>query len=232
MEISAAENEKLLKLYEGLRLCDVRDGLDCLGYHHVGSMNPSLRPLFRTRAYGIARTVRYLPYVGPAPRVEADIYMQWAGKYYGEICPYPWVDEIQPGDFCVIDQSGVDVGLMGSENTLRCIRAGARGIVSNGGVRDTDEIILQQIPFWSALVSHGMVQCRLQYDTRNVPVCVGGVTVRPGDVIFADGDGVLSVPREVAEEVARHALEEQQKDKRTRRALYEDLGRELDDTVR
>jgi hypothetical protein len=64
------------------------------------------------------------------------------------------------GDFIVIDQSGVNAGLMGSENTLTALKRGVRGFVSNGGVRDTDEVILQQVPFWSRMVSQGMVQSR------------------------------------------------------------------------
>lgn len=56
--------EQLLALYQDLRVADVRDGLDTLLHHWVGSMEPSIRPLFRTKAFGIARTCRYLPYRG------------------------------------------------------------------------------------------------------------------------------------------------------------------------
>jgi regulator of RNase E activity RraA len=141
------------------------------------------------------------------------------------------MDAIQPGDFIVIDQSGVNVGLMGSNNALDGVRRGARGYVTNGGVRDTDEIILQDIPFWSAMMSHGMVQGRLRFDAMDVPVAVGGVTVHPGDVVVADGDGVIVVPQGLAASVAAHARRELENDKIGRRKLYETLGRELDDTV-
>ena len=50
------ENKKLLELYAPLRVADVRDGMDWLGYHHYGSLSPDIRPLWRTRACGIART--------------------------------------------------------------------------------------------------------------------------------------------------------------------------------
>ncbi len=225
------DNAALLDAFDGLRVADVRDGLDCLGYHGYGSMAPAIQPLWRARACGIAHTVRYLPYQGPAPHVEPEAYMQWAGRYYGEVCPYPWIERIEDGDFIVIDQSGVDAGLMGSENTLSCIRRGARGLVTSGGVRDTDEIVLQQVPFWSALISQSMVQCRLQFDGQQVPVAVGGVTIAPGDVVVADGDGVIVVPRAVAMEVADHARAEQQRDKKTRRSHYQALGRTPDETV-
>ena len=61
------EEQELLELYAPLRVADVRDGMDWMGYHHYGSMDYKIRPLYRTKAYGIARTARYLPYEGPDP---------------------------------------------------------------------------------------------------------------------------------------------------------------------
>ena len=55
-----ADRQKLLSLYDDLRVADVRDGMDTLGQHYLGSMSPDIRPLWRTHAYGIARTARSL----------------------------------------------------------------------------------------------------------------------------------------------------------------------------
>jgi len=231
MSASATERQELLALYANLRVTDVRDGMDTLLLHHTGSMGPDIRPLFRTRAFGIARTCRYLPFDQRIPEMPPEEYLAWCGAYYREVCPYPWEKDIEDGDVVVIDQSGVCCGLMGSHNSLGCFKAGARGIVTNGGVRDTDEIILQRIPFWSASVAQTMVQGRLRYDTKDVPVSVGGVTVHPGDVIVADGDGVIVVPRAVARDVARHAHAEHQRDIQSRRALYSALGMPPDASV-
>lgn len=226
------ERETLLALYHDLRVCDVRDALDALGYFHYGSLEPGIRPLWRTRAYGLARTVRYLPYLGPAPRLTPEEYRQvWTPWYYGSVCPYPWVEDVVEGDFVVIDQSGMNVGLMGSENSLGVFNRGARGFVSNGGVRDTDEIILEKVPFWSRYVGQTMVQVRLQFDAKNIPVALGGVQIRPEDVVVADGDGVIVAPYEVAEAVAHWAHEEHEGDKKNRRAHYRQAGLEFDDTV-
>ena len=98
-------------------------------------------------------------------------------------------------------------------------------------MRDTDELIVQKVPFWSKFISQKMVQGRLQFDAMNVPVSVGGVTVNPGDVVVADGDGVIVAPREMARDVAKYARQELEKDKRARRRLYDELGMELDETV-
>ncbi|MEK7477320.1 MAG: RraA family protein [Candidatus Coatesbacteria bacterium] len=229
--LSNAERQELLALYRDLRVADVRDGLDTMMHHWTGSMSPAIRPLWRTRACGIAKTARHVPFTGTVPNMTPEQYWAWSGEYYGKINPYPWMDDIQPGDFIVIDQSGVDAGLMGSNNSMAGFKSGAVGYVSSGGVRDTDELILQKIPFWSPFISQKMVQARLQYDTKDVPVSVGGVTVHPGDVVVADGDGVIVVPRALAKDVAKWGGEEHTRDKATRRKLYQDLGKPLDETV-
>jgi 4-hydroxy-4-methyl-2-oxoglutarate aldolase len=225
--------KELLEAYEDLRVADVRDGMDTLMLHHFGSMDLTIRPVNPPpiRAFGIAKTVRYLPFKGEIPNIEPDKYMRWARKYYRKICTYHWMGTIQEGDFIIIDASGVNCGLMGSENSLIGIRLGARGYVSNGGVRDTDEIIIQKVPFWSAIISQSMVQGRLQYDTSDIPISVGGVTVNPGDIIIADNDGVIVVPQDIALKVAYYAHEEHERDKKSRRSIYEGLRMEPDSTV-
>jgi 4-hydroxy-4-methyl-2-oxoglutarate aldolase len=230
--MAAPDRKKLLEAFEDLRVTDTRDGLDTLMRHFSGSMDPNIRPLFRARAFGIARTVRYVPYTGTIPQIDPVKYWrEWTPMFYRDICSYPWMDRIQEGDFVVIDQSGLDVGLMGSENTLNCKTRGARGLVTNGGVRDTDEIIMQQIPFWSLMISQTMVQGRLQFDAMDIPVSVGGVTVKPGDMVVADGDGVIAIPSDIALDVARWAHEEHERDKKNRKGYYDKLGWKADATV-
>ena len=226
------ENKALLELYKDLRVADVRDGMDWIGYHNFGSIDPEVRPLYRTRVVGIARTARYLPFEGPYPTERGDAYTEWQGWYYNTICTYPWMNDIENGDFIAIDVSGVNVGLIGSENTLRALLKGARGFVINGsGVRDTDEVIMQKIPVWSHFIAQSMVQCKIQFDAKDIPIAIGGVTINPGDIIVADGDGVIVVPRKVAKEVAKYATKILKEDKDTRKSSYEELNWELDETV-
>ena len=226
------ENKELLALFEPLRVADVRDGMDWMGYHHYGTLDKGIRPLYRTKACGIARTARYIPFEGPVPHLTGDDYTQWSNWYYGNVSTYPWVEEIEDGDMIVLDMSGVDVGLMGSDNTLACIKRGARGFVTNGGgIRDTDECIMQKVPVWSYFVSQKMDQARIRFLDKNVPVALGGVAIYPGDVIVADGDGVIAVPRAIARDVAKYGSRELFNDKNNRKAKYEELGWEPDETV-
>ena len=229
--MDASLRKEILETYADLRVTDVRDGMDNLMLHYTGSVGPAIRPLERRRAYGIARTARYVAYTGHVPDLGEEEYWDWSSMYYRDICPYPWIEDIEDGDFVAIDMSGLNVGLMGSDNTLSCIRKGARGIVCDGGVRDTDEIIAQSVPFWSRSIAQTMVQGRLQFDAKDVPVSIDGAYVRPGDVIVADGDGIIVVPQEKALDVARLAHAEHDRDKKRRRAHYEALGWQPDETV-
>ncbi|BFT74726.1 4-carboxy-4-hydroxy-2-oxoadipate aldolase/oxaloacetate decarboxylase [Paenibacillus sp. P36] len=225
------DRDKILELYKDLRVADVRDGMDWNMMHHYGSVHYEIRPLFRTRVVGIARTARYVPFEEAVPSMTPDEYTEWAKWYYKEVCYDPWHKSITKGDFMVIDQSGVDVGILGSNNTLGGIKDGIVGYLSNGGVRDTDEVILQGVPVWSKFISQKMDQGRIRFDALDVPVNIGGVVIRTGDVVVADGDGVIVVPRKLAYEVAKYAHQELKGDKAGRKRIYEAMGRALDHTV-
>jgi regulator of RNase E activity RraA len=226
------ENQELIELFKGLRVADARDGMDWMGYHHYGTVHHSIRPLYRTNAVGVARTARYLPYEGPAPHMSGEAYTEWARWYYGNVCTDPWSKEIEPGDFICLDICGLDVGLLGSNNTLAGKKLGAAGYLTNGGgIRDTDECIRQQIPVWSKFISQPMDQARIRYLEKDTPVAIGGVAIYPGDVIVADGDGVVAVPRKIAADVAKYAWQEAFGDRKARKSMYIELGMPLDETV-
>ncbi|MBM7570214.1 RraA family protein [Aquibacillus albus] len=226
------ERKELLDLYKDLRVADVRDGMDWNMMHHYGTVSADIRPLFRTKAVGIAKTSRYVPYEESVPNMPPEEYTEWVAWYYKNISYNPGNKNIEDGDFVVIDQSGVDVGIQGSNNSLAMYSKGARGFVTNGGVRDTDELILNQVPFWSKSISQKMNQGRIRFEANDVPVNIGGVVVYPGDIVVADGDGVIVVPSKLAFDVAKYAHQEMEADKEGRRAIYKDLRWELDDSVR
>ena len=230
---SVEENKKIIKMFDKMRVTDTRDGMDWCGMMHYGTMDYGIKPLERGRkaVVGIAKTCRYVPYDGHVPFLKYEEYSKWSAMFYKEICNYPWRKDIQEGDFIVIDQSNTMVGLMGSNNALECMVKGAVGLVSNGGVRDTDEVVIEKIPFWSRGTVQPMVQGRIKFDAMDIPVEVGGVVVNPGDVIVADGDGVIVVPRAIAADVAKWGGNEMVNDKAGRRKLYEAMGLPFDETV-
>jgi regulator of RNase E activity RraA len=234
-------DEQILKLYEGLRVADVSDGMDMVGLRDAGLMDQRIEPLWKDTdnmkhiISGIAVTARYIPTVkvvkNPMAREE---FQKWEGDWYGKYSTEAYVEFIKPGSIVVLDVQGDgDTGSVGSNNGLNWVSKGARGIISNGGIRDTDEIIKQRIPVYLDFMSRGrgIRPGRNELESVNKPVTVGGVVVRPGDVIVADGDGVICVPREFAKPVAEFAHEILTGDKKARRALYEKLGMPLDKTV-
>ena len=80
-------------------------------------------------------------------------------------------------------------------------------------------------------IGRGVRPGRNEVESVNRPIMCGGVLVRPGDVIVADGDGVIVVPREEAETVAKAARKILDSDKAERRELYQKLEMPLDKTV-
>lgn len=233
---------EILKMYDGLRVADVSDGMDMAGLRDIGLLDQKIEALwkdidnFEHFFCGIAVTARYVPTNRPVSNnMTTAEFQTWEGKWYSEISPEPFVDSLTEGSVVVLDVNGDgDTGSVGSFNSLLWVSKGARGIVSNGGIRDTDEIIKQKIPVYLDYMNRGrgIRPGRNEIESVNKPVTIGGVLIRPGDVIVADGDGVICVPRLYAKAVALAARAILTKDKAARKNLYEQLEMELDHTVK
>lgn len=237
-ELTDAE---VIKLFNGLRVADVSDGMDYVGLHDQGLLDQNIEALwkdiddFSHMFCGIAMTVRYIPTTKEFPsNLRGEEYEKWRDHWYTVYSGEPFMDSIKKGSVVVIDNAGTnDVGSVGSNNSMLWIQRGAVGIVSNGGVRDTDEVIKQKIPTYLNIANRGrgIRPGRNELESVNQPIVIGGVTIYPGDLIVADGDGVIVVPRKVATDVARGAHEVLRIDKDQRRKLYEELGIPIDFTV-
>ncbi|RJP32570.1 MAG: RraA family protein [Candidatus Omnitrophota bacterium] len=234
------EDQELLKSFEYLRVADVSDGMDKVGMKNIGLMDPAIHPLwkdtetFTHRIIGIAVTARYVPtqkpHTGP---METDAHDRWAGNFYTHYSPEPFTNLLRKGSVLVLDDVvDGDVGTIGSNNIMSWALKGCVGVVTNASARDTDEIILEKIPLYLRKVGRGIRPGRNEIESVNRPIVCGGALVMPGDVIVADGDGVIVVPRAVAKEVAQYAQKVIAGDKAGRRALYKKLNLPEDDTVR
>ena len=235
---SREEDRRVLSLYEGLRVADVSDGLDIAGLQDVGLMSPEIHSLWRDvenfqhRICGLAVTARYVPTNKRVNQMSAEDYQKWEGQWYGQLSSESFTDLLSPGSVIVIDgNEDGDTGTIGSNNTLSWKLKGAVGVVTSGGARDTDEIIKEKIPLYLKRIGRGIRPGRNELESVNRPILCGGVLVRPGDVIVADGDGVVVVPREHAEVVALAARRILNSDKAGRRGLYKELHIPEDKTV-
>src|SRR5688572_16730620 len=229
---SLEDDRKVLKAFEGLRVADVSDGMDFVGLHDIGLVNPEIHPLwkdtkdFTHRIIGIAVTVRYVPTQQPpaGKRSEAD-FDKWVGDFYNQRTPEPFVPLLREGSVVVIEEAPeTDVGSIGSNNIMNWKLNGAVGVITSGTCRDTDEIITQKVPLYFRHPGRGIRPGRNEVESVNRPIVLGGALVMPGDVIVADGDGVIVVPRAVAFDVAAYAHKVIDGDKNARRDLYKKLG--------
>lgn len=236
---SVEEERQVLKLFEGLRVADVSDGMDKAGLQNIGLMDPEIQPLwkdareFKHRIVGVAVTARYVPTQHPpAGARETQDFDRWVGNWYKEKSSEPFVPLLRDGAVLVIEENGEDVGSIGSNNILSWKKRGCVGVVSSATARDTDEITTEQIPLYFKRPGRGIRPGRNEIESVNAPVVCGGVLVMPGDVIVADGDGVVVVPRAKAAEVAAYARATLDQDKSARRGLYNQLGLPQDKSVR
>jgi 4-hydroxy-4-methyl-2-oxoglutarate aldolase len=235
-DLMQEERQRILDMYKGLRVTDVNDAMDVVGRMNLGMMDHDIRPLHRdvenlTHCFvGFAHTVRFLPTNRPitahTPQEMKDFIRHWYRTWAGGP-----KQPIEAGDVIVIDGSDTEVGFIGSNNGFKWITDGAVGIVTNGAARDTDELIRQKCAVYSKRIVPTIRPARLEFDAEQVPINCGGVMVRPGDLVVADGDGVVVVPIEIVEEVAMYAREIANGDRATRRTLYEKSGMAFDETV-
>lgn len=237
---SDAEDQKLLAAFEGLRVADVTDGVDAVGLQNVGLMDPEVRPVwkdpktFRHRFVGIAVTARYVPTQRPAAgRRPVQEYDDWAGDWYDKLSPETFDQALRKGSALVIDDAErADVGSIGSYNILAWKLRGMVGVVTDATARDLDEIETEGVPLYFRRPGRGIRPGRNELESVNRPIVCGGVLVVPGDVVVADGDGVVVVPRASVEEVARYARTIIESDKAGRRELYRRLGLPDDPSIR
>jgi 4-hydroxy-4-methyl-2-oxoglutarate aldolase len=238
---TAEEDQRILKAFEGLRVADVTDGMDFAGLKNIGLMDPEIHPVwkdvkeYKHRFIGIAVTVRYVPTQRAAPPagLTYEEFRAREGKWYSELSFEPFGELIRPGTAIMIDEAPLaDVGSIGSNNIMSWKLKGAVGVVTDATARDTDEVAAEQMPLYLRKVGRGIRPWRNEVESVNRPVVVGGVLVNPGDVIVADGDGVLVVPRDVALTVAEFAHKILDADKAGRRDLYKKLGLPDDPSVK
>jgi regulator of RNase E activity RraA len=207
-EYSQQDNQRVLALFEGLRVADVSDGMDMAGLTDVGTVDPGIRALwtdteqFTHRIIGIAVTARYVPTNKRVARIDQKTINQW----YGSITSEAFQQMLFPGSILVIDAAeDGESRSIGSSNIRAWQKRGMIGVVTSGGLADSDEIIHHKVPAYFRRLARGIRPGRNELESVNRPVNIGGVLVRPGDVVLADGDGVIVVPREQAQEVAGFA---------------------------
>lgn len=118
------------------------------------------------------------------------------------------IDAAGPGDVGVIVMEGtLDIAAMGNLMGTAATVRGMAGMVLDGAIRDVWDIRRMGLTVYARSATPRTAVGHYATVARNVPVECAGVTVRPGDIIVADEDGVVVVPQERAEEVLKKARE-------------------------
>jgi regulator of RNase E activity RraA len=133
------------------------------------------------------------------------------------------IDAAGPGDILVIDLGGQCVSTFGGLATIAAKTRGIGGLIADGGVRDREEMVELAYPVFARHMTPLTGRTRLTVAGINEPVSCGGVRVRPGDVIVADGSGVVCIPAESAERVAELATRYAEDDERAAEEIAKGL---------
>jgi len=168
---------------------------------HRGGVLEGIRPLLPgIRMVGRALTVRTYP-------------GDWAK-------PVQAIDVAEPGDVIVIDAGGVGPALWGELATHSALQKGLAGVVIDGALRDSDDIIALRFPAFSRLVMPNAGEPK-GFGEIGVPVTVGNVRVESGDWLLGDGDGVVVLPRAMSVEYANRGMDVLEKENRIREEIKE-----------
>lgn len=231
---ASASGSDLAGLYKFLRVTDVADAMDGLGYFDIGLVSRDVRPLWPgMKFWGEAATLRCVPSNRPMWKLDTTEDIVAAHRIWFEEVGRPaGVGDLPPGHVIVTDGGGArEVGFWGSMNAMAAHANGAVGIVTDGYCRDTAEIALQRTPVCAAARGRTIIPGRIEAIEAQTTIGCGGVQVRPGDIVGTDDDGVIVVPQEIAPEVAKHAKAILIADMQARRRVYDKLGKAPDETV-
>ena len=143
-------------------------------------------------------------YAGPAVTVRETV--GEAGTYASaDFRVGAMIDAAGPGDILVIAGEGANVSTWGGMASFAAKKKGVAGVLADVGVRDLEEMIEFEFPVFARHLTPLTGRTRLKIEAINVPVVVDGVPVEPGDLIVADGTGVVVLPAGRAAEILNNA---------------------------
>lgn len=152
---------------------------------------------------GTAKTLRFVPN-------REDLFKSHGGGYNAQKRAF---DSVKEGEVIVIEARGVvETGTLGDVLAIRARHNKAAGIITDGGVRDYDEVAEIGVPVYCQGPHPAVLGRRHVPWDYDITIACGGATVQPGDVIVADSDGILVIPPYIVEEVVEAAIAKETED--------------------
>lgn len=191
IEALPIDASELCRRYEALYTGAVNDVLREMHLLYQ-ALPPAVLPLERQmKVAGIAFTVKGMKSL----TVEGEMEQRAA-----------MLEALREHDVVVWDTGGDDTSAQwGEVMTRAAIRAGCRGAVIDGGVRDTQLVLDQGFPVWCRYRTSNAMLGRFRMVGYQTPIRIGSVDIYPGDIVFADIDGAVIVPRRLAMTVLERA---------------------------
>lgn len=198
---TAASDDPLVEGFRTVAIASVSDAVDQVTGER-GFLNHDMRPVIPGRLAGRAVTAKLVPV--------SEEKSTALGALSHSV---QMIEEANPGDVGVIViEDGLNIAAVGG---LMMTTAKARemaGMVLDGGVRDVAELRNLGLPVYARSYTPATAVGRYISVSKNEPVLCAGVLVKPGDIIVADEDGVVRVPKEHAQEVLKVAQEIDEKE--------------------
>jgi 4-hydroxy-4-methyl-2-oxoglutarate aldolase len=199
-------------LVERLRVldsCVVSDALDALG---LSGTPLGIRPMWEgAKVAGRAMTVGLAPY--PPPDGEAPVHLGVRA-----------IEAAGPGDVIVVDNGGrTEMGCWGGLLSLAAAESGVAGVVLDGACRDVDEARELRFPAFARSPIARTARGRVYERQFGRPVSIGGVSVATGDLVLADGSGVVLLAADDAERVIGKAEALAQREKQMQEGLRQGI---------
>lgn len=203
-----SDDEKFALMKDKLYTAVVSDVLDSVGFRHQ-AMRHDIRPLHPDFVVvGRARTAYWI-----------EEYKVRDNPYLNEI---EMIDSLRPGDVSVHSTDLTwNIAPWGELLSTASKMRGSTGAIVDACTRDVKMIIEMGFPVFTRAIRPLESQGRGYIEAYDVPIKCGDVTVKPGEIVFGDYDGIVVIPREAEDEVLSKALEKVTGENNTRQELLE-----------
>ncbi len=192
VKLSPSSQEDVIQGFRTVEAASVSDAMEQL-YGKKAYMSHDMRPLFATKFAGPAVTV----FLRKEEHNEGSKALQGMMDV---------IDEAAPGSvYVMVLEDGLDYAGVGGLMSTAMKYRGLAGAIVDGGVRDTPQVTKLQFPIFSRGIVPSTTVNHFRVVGKNVSVRCAGVEVRPSDIVVADLDGVVVVPKEKAAEVLKKA---------------------------